>query len=113
GPPNCTYCFPTPDGNGSVSEFSASGTPISGPNGYQGGPVRDWRLPLRATSGSPAMAPTAFTFFWAAIRITPYFINSILEASRSVSFSRPTERRGSLMAADWPDKILAVSRNTR
>jgi len=40
GPPNCTYCFPTPDGNGSVSEFSASGTPISGPNGYQGGPVR-------------------------------------------------------------------------
>jgi hypothetical protein len=40
GPPNCTTCFPTPDGNGSVSEFTASGTPISGPNGYQGGPVR-------------------------------------------------------------------------
>jgi len=40
GPPNCTTCFPTPDGNGSVSEFTASGTPISGPDGYQGGPVR-------------------------------------------------------------------------
>ena len=40
GPPGCTTCFPTPDGNGSVSEFTASGTPISGPNGYQGGPVR-------------------------------------------------------------------------
>src|SRR6266513_2122433 len=37
GPPNCTYCFPTLDGNGSVSEFTASGTPISGPDGYQGG----------------------------------------------------------------------------
>jgi len=40
GPPNCTTCFPTADGNGSVSEFTASGTPISGPDGYQGGPVR-------------------------------------------------------------------------
>jgi DNA-binding beta-propeller fold protein YncE len=27
-------------GNGSVSQFTASGLPISGPNGYQGGPVR-------------------------------------------------------------------------
>jgi hypothetical protein len=40
GPPNCAFCFPTPDGNGSVSEFTASGVPISGPTGYQGGPVR-------------------------------------------------------------------------
>jgi sugar lactone lactonase YvrE len=31
---------PSPTGNGSVSQFTASGTPISGPNGYQGGPVR-------------------------------------------------------------------------
>jgi sugar lactone lactonase YvrE len=40
GPPNCTFCFPTPGGNGSVSEFSASGVPLSGSNGFQGGPVR-------------------------------------------------------------------------
>ena len=31
---------PTTDGNGSVSEFSPSGVPISGPEGYQGGPLR-------------------------------------------------------------------------
>jgi hypothetical protein len=37
---NCVECDPSPDGNGSVSQFAASGTPISGPDGYQGGPVR-------------------------------------------------------------------------
>lgn len=31
---------PTPTGNGSVSQFTGSGVPISGPKGYQGGPVR-------------------------------------------------------------------------
>jgi hypothetical protein len=31
---------PSPTGNGSVSQFSPSGAPISGPLGYQGGPVR-------------------------------------------------------------------------
>jgi hypothetical protein len=31
---------PTPGGNGSVSQFTASGDPISGRRGYQGGPVR-------------------------------------------------------------------------
>jgi hypothetical protein len=31
---------PTLDGNGSISEFSPSGVPISGPEGYQGGPLR-------------------------------------------------------------------------
>jgi hypothetical protein len=31
---------PTSTGNGSVSKFAASGDPISGPLGYQGGPVR-------------------------------------------------------------------------
>jgi hypothetical protein len=31
---------PTPTGNGSVSQFTAKGVPISGPKGYQGGPVR-------------------------------------------------------------------------
>jgi hypothetical protein len=31
---------PSPDGNGSVSQFSASGAPVSVPNGYQGGPDR-------------------------------------------------------------------------
>ena len=40
GPPSCTFCFPTPDGNGSVSKFSPSGVALSGDNGYQGGPVR-------------------------------------------------------------------------
>lgn len=40
GPSNCATCFPTLDGNGSVSEFTSSGIPISGPNGYQGGPLR-------------------------------------------------------------------------
>jgi hypothetical protein len=40
GPSMCPVCFPTPDGNGSVSQFSASGVPISPSNGYQGGPVR-------------------------------------------------------------------------
>ena len=37
---NCTGCDPDPDGNGSVSQFAASGAPISGSLGYQGGPVR-------------------------------------------------------------------------
>jgi hypothetical protein len=31
---------PSLDGNGSISEFSPSGAPISGPLGYQGGPLR-------------------------------------------------------------------------
>src|SRR5206468_2648340 len=31
---------PTPTGNGSVSLFTATGTPLSGPLGFQGGPVR-------------------------------------------------------------------------
>jgi hypothetical protein len=31
---------PTKDGNGSISEFSPFGVPISGPDGYQGGPLR-------------------------------------------------------------------------
>jgi hypothetical protein len=31
---------PTLDGNGSISEFSPYGEPISGPEGYQGGPLR-------------------------------------------------------------------------
>lgn len=31
---------PSPTGNGSVSQFTAKGAPISGPKGYQGGPVR-------------------------------------------------------------------------
>jgi hypothetical protein len=30
----------TPDGNGSISEFSPFGVPISGPDAYQGGPYR-------------------------------------------------------------------------
>lgn len=31
---------PATDGNGSISEFSPFGVPISGPEGYQGGPLR-------------------------------------------------------------------------
>jgi hypothetical protein len=37
---DCDGCNPTRDGNGSISQFTASGTPVSGPNGYQGGPLR-------------------------------------------------------------------------
>jgi hypothetical protein len=36
----CPDCVPTRTGNGSVSQFTGSGTPISGSNGYQGGPLR-------------------------------------------------------------------------
>jgi hypothetical protein len=38
----CSGCDPTPNppGNGSVSQFTASGTPISGPEGYYNGPLR-------------------------------------------------------------------------
>jgi hypothetical protein len=36
----CRGCKPTRRGNGSVSQFTAEGAPISGPNGYQGGPLR-------------------------------------------------------------------------
>jgi len=36
----CDGCKPSRTGNGSVSQFTASGTPISGDNGYQGGPLR-------------------------------------------------------------------------
>src|SRR6185369_9108717 len=32
--------MPSPDGNGSVSEFSGDGTPVSGRQGYQGGVLR-------------------------------------------------------------------------
>src|SRR5215475_6249013 len=45
---------------------------------------REWRQTPRATSGSPAMEPTAFTFFSAVIHITPYLSKNILEVSRSV-----------------------------
>jgi streptogramin lyase len=37
---NCADCDPDPNGNGSVSQFAASGAPISGQDGYQDGPVR-------------------------------------------------------------------------
>ncbi len=39
---HCSYCQPTPNppGNGSVSQFTASGTPISGPEGYYDGPLK-------------------------------------------------------------------------
>jgi hypothetical protein len=36
----CLGCKPRRRGNGSVSQFTADGAPISGPNGYQGGPLR-------------------------------------------------------------------------
>ena len=32
--------YPSPDGNGSISQFTKNGHPISGSLGYQGGPVR-------------------------------------------------------------------------
>jgi hypothetical protein len=37
---NCDYCHPSAEGNGSISQFAASGEPISGPDAYQDGPVR-------------------------------------------------------------------------
>ena len=37
---NCTGCDPSPNGNGSISRFTASGAAVSQPNGYQGGPLR-------------------------------------------------------------------------
>ncbi|HEY0380268.1 MAG TPA: hypothetical protein VGC87_25365 [Pyrinomonadaceae bacterium] len=37
---NNTDKIPSSEGNGSVSQFDALGQPISGPEGYQGGPVR-------------------------------------------------------------------------
>jgi streptogramin lyase len=39
---DCGYCDPTPypPGNGSMCEFTASGAPISGPEGYYKGPFR-------------------------------------------------------------------------
>jgi hypothetical protein len=36
----CDDCDPSPDGNGSISRFNASGAAISPSDGYQGGPVR-------------------------------------------------------------------------
>jgi len=36
----CPRCVPTRRGNGSVSQFTGAGAPISGSNGYQGGPLR-------------------------------------------------------------------------
>src|SRR5262249_5026725 len=72
-----------------------------------------WRLMLRETSGSPAMATTEFTVFSAAIRTNLFFINSMTEATHSVSYSPRMERGGSPMAADWTVKTRAVSRSTR
>ena len=40
GNPNCDWCFPTPNGNGSMSRFTLTGMPVSPPDAYQGGPVR-------------------------------------------------------------------------
>ena len=37
---NCEGCNPSLDGNGSISRFTLSGTAMSQPNGYQGGPLR-------------------------------------------------------------------------
>src|SRR5215471_7198731 len=74
---------------------------------------REWQLTPRATSGSPAMGPTACMFFSAATRITLYSINSILEVSHLVSYLPRMEPRGSPMAADWTARTLAVSRSTR
>jgi hypothetical protein len=37
---DCMGCKPSADGNGSLSRFTLSGTAMSQPNGYQGGPVR-------------------------------------------------------------------------
>ena len=37
---NCEGCDPSCNGNGSISQFTLSGAPVSPPNGYQGGPLR-------------------------------------------------------------------------
>jgi hypothetical protein len=36
----CDYCVPSGDGHGSISLFTPTGTPVSPPDAYQGGPVR-------------------------------------------------------------------------
>jgi hypothetical protein len=40
GNPDCDWCFPTVNGNGSMSRFTLTGMPLSPPDAYQGGPVR-------------------------------------------------------------------------
>ena len=40
GNPDCDWCFPTTNGNGSMSRFTLTGMPVSPPDAYQGGPVR-------------------------------------------------------------------------
>src|SRR6266487_4597692 len=40
GNPDCDWCFPSADGNGSMSRFTLTGMPVSPPDAYQGGPVR-------------------------------------------------------------------------
>ena len=40
GNPDCDWCFPTANGNGSMSRFTLTGMPVSPPDAYQGGPVR-------------------------------------------------------------------------
>ena len=40
GSPDCDWCFPTTNGNGSMSRFTLTGMPVSPPDAYQGGPVR-------------------------------------------------------------------------
>jgi len=40
GNPGCDWCFPTTNGNGSMSRFTLTGMPVSPPDAYQGGPVR-------------------------------------------------------------------------
>ena len=62
-----------PHGNGSVSEFTSSGEPVSGREGYQGGRYvrRVWSPTRPATSGSRVMAMTACLCFQAAIPTKP------------------------------------------
>ena len=40
GGPDCDWCFPTMNGNGSMSRFTLTGMPLSPPDAFQGGPVR-------------------------------------------------------------------------
>ena len=72
--------WPSPSGNGSVSEFTRNGHPISGPLGYQGGPYR-----------AQAVVPDAEGNIWiASFENSRIYVFLKGNPNRSISFQQPS-----------------------
>ena len=105
---------PTPTGNGSVSQFTPSGDPISGPLGYQGGPVRAQGMAFDP-DGNLWITSYGTDSVWVFLKGDPNNAVSFQEYNGSQPFdvaTPPMEPRGSAMAAELQDTFKAVSQNS-